>query len=305
MIRRVNFIVRGPNPSFYYNIMRSIVDPIRLYLPESVLTEMSQEDAVNVHFFHEEKYRAIVPIDRGINVFMSHGIADKGWRDGPAMIPFDYVCVSGPLWKSKLINSGVTAGRIFEIGFPKLDPVFQGLVRKEAQADMRKTVLYAPTHAKAHANCSSYPAFLELLKCFPEDFKIVSSLHPVHKKDQMPTFQELVDADLVISDCSSLLYEAWSLDKPVVFPDWLVKDGIIQRWPNSFAAHIYKEGIGYHAVNFDHLLELVYLGLSKGIDSKAAYFIEEYFPAILRGRSGRMCAALLQNLVFEDLRSSK
>jgi len=39
----------------------------------------------------------------------------------------------------------------------------------------------------------------------------------------MPTMQPLVDADVVIADAGSTIYEAWALGKPVIFPDWLGK----------------------------------------------------------------------------------
>lgn len=300
MTRMINFIIRGPHPSFYSNIMRSIADPIRLHLPQSIISEEAQDDAVNIHFFHERKYRDIVSVDMGISVFMSHGIADKGWRDGPAMSPFDYICVSGPLWKEKLIKEGISANRILEIGFPKLDLLFQIASKERDRTDPRRIVLYAPTHARAFGKCSSYPELQTLLPEFPDDFIIISSPHPVHKEDQMPTLMELHEADVVISDCSSLLYEAWALGKPVVFPDWLVKESILTRWPQSFAAKIYNDNIGYHARNFEEMIEFVYMGLKQGIDKKALGFINQYFPPAFRGRSGQICAGLLQGLAAQE-----
>ncbi|HWP97284.1 MAG TPA: CDP-glycerol glycerophosphotransferase family protein [Syntrophomonadaceae bacterium] len=285
--------------------MRSIVDPIRLYLPQSVISEQAMDEAVNIHFFHEEKYRVIVPFGRGVHVFMSHGIADKGWRDGPSMSPFDYVCVSGPLWEEKLVKGGISPERILRIGFPKLDPLFQAEGQKQPRAAQRKTVLYAPTHARAYGRCSSFPAFEGLLSGFPQDLRVVSSPHPVHKENQMPTLYELAQADVVISDCSSLLYEAWALGKPVVFPDWLVKESIITRWPQSFAAQIYKDEIGYHAQNFNEIVEAVYQALEHGLDEKSRTFIEAYFPTAYRGRSGQICAGLLENLAAQEGRSEK
>lgn len=298
----INFVIRGPHPSFYSNIMRSIADPIRLYLPRSVISEQSMDNSINIHFFHEAKYQAIVPLNRGVSVFMSHGIADKGWRDGHSMRSFDYVCVSGPLWKEKLVRGGISPERILKIGFPKLDPLFQETGNKQPRSDRRKTVLYAPTHARAFGRCSSYPAFEELLPGFPQDLRVVSSPHPVHKENQMPTLLELNDADVVISDCSSLLYEAWALGKPVVFPDWLVKESIITRWPQSFAAQIYRDEIGYHAQNFKEMVDAVYLALEQGLDDKAHTFIEAYFPTAYRGRSGQICAGLLENMANQGVR---
>lgn len=294
MNSKINFII--PNPSFYTNVIRSIIDPIRIHLPDSVISEVAIEDAVNVHYFREEEYLDSVHFDKGTSVFMSHGIAAKNWRDAQYMKPFDYVCVPGPMWKNKLIDDGIPAEQLLEVGFPKLDPIFQGKLYRTQTFKPHKTVLYAPTHARGFPECSSYPGFMDLIGRFPKDFQVISSPHPVHKKSQMPTLQELVDADAIISDASSIIFEAWALSKPVIFPDWLVKDGILDFWPDSFLAEIFRKNIGYHAESFGELIEYVHLAFEQGIDREAKAFIDEYFPCWLRGSSGNECAIKLKML---------
>lgn len=294
MKSRINFII--PNPSFYTNVIRSIIDPIRIHLPDSVISEVASEDAVNVHYFREKQYQDLVNIEKGTSVFMSHGIASKNWRDAQYMEPFDYVCVPGPMWKNKLIKDGIPAERLLEVGFPKLDPIFQGKIPRNLDFEPQKTVLYAPTHAIGFPQCSSYPGFINLIGFLPKDFRVISSPHPVHKDSQMPALQELADADAIISDSSSIIFEAWALNKPVIFPDWLVKEGILENWPGTFTADIYRKNIGYHAESFGELIDYVYLAFEQGIDQEVQAFIDEYFPCGLRGFSGNECAVKLHNL---------
>jgi hypothetical protein len=204
---------------------------------------------------------------------------------------FDYVGVPGQLWHYKMNNEGVPISKIITIGYAKLDPIFQGLIKENPGP--RKRVLWAPTHSNSP---SSYPGFFKYLDNFPAELEVVYSPHPYNKSNQMPTLQELTDADVVISDSGSLVYEAWALGKPVVFPDWLVKDEVFRRYPYSFEEKIYKEKIGLHADNFEDLLKLIYEAFNKGIDPRTKEFIDGIFSPELRGKSGETTAKKLEAL---------
>lgn len=106
--------------------------------------------------------------------------------------------------------------------------------------------------------------------------------------------QALVDADVVISDAGSLVYEAWALGKPVVFPDWLVKEGVFKHFPGSFEEQIYREKIGYHVETPEQLGPMVERALMSGITEREKKFIDGIFPPELRGRSGEVTANLLR-----------
>ena len=292
MFLQVNFVVSAP--SLYEEVLRSIIDPIRIYLPESIISKSGMNDAVNIHFFNEKSYREeMVEPYAGTHVFMSHGIGDKQWRDGPAVQYFDYICTSGPLWLKKMINQGIPSEKLLMTGFPKLDPLFQET--KKIKKNFQKTVLYAPTHGNA-APCTSYPSFLEYIDRFPEDFKVLNRPHPYNKEVKNPVLQEFMDADVVISDGSSIIYEALALGIPVVFPDWLVKNAILERWPHSFTAQMYRDDIGYHAESFEHLIHLIYRASEEGLKEKDQSFISEIFPVELRGHSGETSADAFKRL---------
>lgn len=297
MSKHINFVVPAP-PEYlrlYQKVIMGIVDPVRVYLPESTVSQECVADAVNVHFFNEPSYfKKKINKDNGIHVFTSHGMGDKQWRDGPKVARFDYICVSGPSWVKKMIRQGIPAHKVLMTGFPKLDPLFQNPGEKTKDGS-KITVLYAPTHAGS-APCTSYPAFKQYLDLFPADMQVLSCAHPYHRKENMPVFDEFRQADAVISDGSSVIYEALALGLPVVFPDWLVKDAILQKWPVSFTAQIYREGIGYHAESFDEMTAQLKEAANKGLSEQDRSFIEGIFPAQLRGSSGKAMADALKML---------
>lgn len=80
MPRPINFIT--VESESYTRIITSIVDPIRKFLPDSLVSDrLALKDAVNVHFLMKKEYRSEVA-HCGINVSMFHGIADKQIRTG-------------------------------------------------------------------------------------------------------------------------------------------------------------------------------------------------------------------------------
>lgn len=262
------------------------------------MSDQAMNEAVNIHFFNEPEYRERVA-HHGISVSMFHGIADKQIRKGEQVQIHDFVLVPGPLWINNLVQEGVPRRRIFAVGYPKLDSLFR---LEQAGKPTKKTVLYAPTHSNS---CSSYPKFAACLDRFPNHVNLVVSLHPYDKLNHKTTLEELAAADLVISDTSSVLYEAWALGKPVLFPDWLVKDSVLFHWPDSIPAKIYREQIGYHADSFEQIVELIDIALQQGIDPEARRLMNRIIPEKLRGKSAKLTACILrkiaggQNRVFD------
>lgn len=248
------------------------------------------ENAINIDLLRKLNYT-------GTSVYMRHGISDKRRGLGHIIKNYDYMCVSGPLVEKKMIKEGIPKNKILTVGYSKLDPIFQGSITKTPNS--KKQILWVPTHNIKNwtkADVSSYPEFSKYLSKLPSDFEIITSLHPGNKANNKPVLQELIDADVIISDCSSIMYEAWSLDIPVIFPDWLVKDRIIKQYPKSFEEKIYKEQIGYHAKDINDLNKLIYVSLEKGIDTQAQELIEDIFPKKLRGKSGYVTAQKFREL---------
>lgn len=275
----------------------ALVQPILAHLPPGSATigNLPKPGAVNVFYQWHGPTGTPIP-GEGSSVFISHGIADKNWRDEPKVRAFDLVVVSGPAWVRKLVAQGMDPHRILELGYPKLDPIFAGDVVPTEHR--RPTIVWAPTHG-GRRSVSTWPQCQELARKLLSEWDVQIAPHPRHRPDGRSTVQELADADVVIADGGSTIYEAWALGKPVVFCDWLTRRGVLLAahplW-GSFESQVYSAEIGYHADRPDQLASQVRRALAKGIDDRAREFIEGIFPARLRGCSGSAHATALMEI---------
>lgn len=276
----INFVYQAGGP--YSGVLDAFIEPILEHLPAT--KGDAKAGALNVSFF----------VGKNSGAFIPHGIADKGYRNANKLRGFDYVFVSGPAWVEKLTRQGFPKEKVKIGGYSKLDPVFRGEYKRTPGEKPR--ILYAPTHG-AIEEVSLHGRFDVELMVLSEHYEVISSAHPTTRSDKNTTMQALVDADVVIADSGSILYEAWALGKPVVFPDWLIKEGIFKYFPGSFEEQIYQEEIGYHAKTLDSLLKTVELALRHGIDQKTKQFIDGIFPPELRGRSGEAIANILREMI--------
>lgn len=247
----------------------ALVDPIVRHLPAAEKADEVDLDALNVHLWH----------DYASDVFMSHGLADKGWRDADAVDVFGWILHSGPAWQRKYRDQGVPPHRLREAGYAKLDPLFSGEITGSGDA-----VLWAPSLSRGWQR-----EFLALEALLAD---VDHALHP-HDAPGASTLQQLADAAVVIADVGSTVYEAWALGKPVVFPDYATASLVV---PGTFEEDIYRRGIGYHADSPDELRRQIDRALADGITPAEEDFIEGIFPRRLRGVSGLRHATILQDL---------
>jgi hypothetical protein len=62
----------------------------------------------------------------------------------------------------------------------------------------------------------------------------------------------------VISDFGTMVYEAWALGKPVIFPRWAMDvETLINRNPLSAESYIYRNRIGLHPESLEELQEIL------------------------------------------------
>src|SRR5690606_6356180 len=131
-----------------------------------------------------------------------------------------------PLWK------------LYEAVYPKLDSMFRVEVDGAVfwLGDCRIKLLYASTHCvgtERWDNCNSDAPGARATSWWNRDqvaglldeekFEVVLAPHPRHSPGHQATFAQYVDADVVIADGGSTIYEAWCLGKPVVLPAWLTR----------------------------------------------------------------------------------
>lgn len=275
----------------YKNILDAMVDPILEHLPEGVKNACPGE-GLNVGFFTEPARIS------GCKAFIPHGIADKNYRTAKDVARYPHVFVSGPAWRDLYHRQGRYDG-INIGGYTKLDPIFQGKMKK-ARKKKRPMILWAPTHGAFDAGrkpaTSSWPDFMDYLDRIPD---IEVALHPSQSDRHKATLQQLVDCSVVIADHGSLVYESLALGKPVIIPDWICKEGVLQYFPCSFEVLMHEQDICYHAGDIDELLRLIDMALDKGIDRKTQNFIDAIFPPDLRGHSGEATANILRQIARE------
>lgn len=249
-------------------------------------------------------------IQQPCDVLMSHGVADKNYffrrNESRARIAngFKHIFVPGEWLRERLLKAKsltLSAEQIHVVGWPRLDRLLalQAANHAPARERERPKVLWAPTHdfvrrGEDKLSTSSYPDLLPHLDYLREHFDLEVSLHPRNRKDKKPTEQKLIECDYVISDFGTMVYEAWALGKPVIFPSWIIRERIIQYLRRSAEAHIFREGIGHHATSPEHIVELVTSGA--GLGDGASAFTDAYLAPAYRGNSAGRVADLLKAL---------
>lgn len=263
------------------------------------------ENAVNVYFAHRGTFSKV---RREVGVFVSHGLADKKWRD--TVTPYYRATfVSGPRWTLKMLDHGAKLHTVFEVGYTKLDPLYQ--LRAERSPNRKVRVVWAPTHGgggmgfafKDHAPNTIFAArstwwhrdqILSLLD--DPRLELVECPHPRHRRDGQSTFDEYTQADVVIADGGSTIYEAWALDIPVVFCDWATREAHLNSSKGSMEEEIYRNRIGWHVDDPDRLADTVLAAAEAGITQDEQAYAETVLPRVYRGVSGRMHAETLTDL---------
>jgi len=244
------------------------------------------------------------------SVGVSHGLADKGYRQGYRF--HRHLLLPGPAFQEVLLRDGFPMRKLHVAGYPKLDPLFRGEVDGAGywSNDGRIRVLYAPTHGggserwrdgnpdKPGAKATSWWHRDQVAGLLDEErFEIVLAPHPRHSPGNQATFAQYLGADVVLADGGSTIYEAWCLGKPVVLPAWLTRHRNETRdRGRNLEARVYKEGLGYQADAPEQLADLVERAAGEGMRRAEVEFAEQIIPPELRGRGGREWAEFLAAL---------
>lgn len=307
--KKINFcydIISQHAGKAYEHAIEALANPVLKHIDANISAGYVNRPLININcrFFSSMRINQQGKCPVGPrDVFFSHGIADKNYWIGKHIQDFNYAFVPGPAWEERMRKTGYK-GEIFVCGYTKLDPLLNGEYKKKERA--KPYVVWAPTHGYNTKNRgrSSYPQCLELVNQISPEYDTGLAMHPTtrlhSRKKHVPTMQELVDADVIIADAGSTLYEAWILGKPVIFPDWLCKKDTMSHFSkdkDNFEYRIYSEGIGYHAKNMEHMNKLIDEALNYGMKDQEKEFINTIYPAELRGKAGKVAAEQLVNLI--------
>jgi CDP-glycerol glycerophosphotransferase (TagB/SpsB family) len=290
----------------YTKVVEKFINPILPYLDNYTISHTTKEDAVNVIFFVEEHVFKDIEAERGkgINVFMCHGIADKKYRDFSRIKKFDYVFVNGDAWVDKLVKQGMSRDRILVNGYTRIEDTYNLKDTYVKKYNDKKTILFAPTHTGCVTTYGKLDSVIEKLE---PKYNVLVSSHPNNKQTREPSTNQYLEADVVVGDFGSSMYEAWSLGKPCVFADWVagkpkvfgdrsIVDIATKSFTGSFEDYIYRNQIGRHANNEDEFIKMIDIACEEGITNEEVSFIDGIFKKELRGNSGKVTASLLKEL---------
>jgi CDP-glycerol glycerophosphotransferase (TagB/SpsB family) len=243
------------------------------------------------------------------DVVMSHGVADKNYFNildsggAPFVSRFAHVLVPGPWLRNKLVSDNtlnLDPEKVHVVGWPRLDYLLECKKKTSIIGSEKVNILWAPTHdyrkrGSEQRSTSTFPEFGPYFEMMKPEFNMVESVHPRNRSNKQPTGNALVEADIVVSDFGTMVYETWALGKPVIFPRWILGDRIQEYLPGSAEAHIFEKRIGYHPDTYEEMLEQIRAGVSIGSDVQE--FMEEYLPSSFLGRSSELISQSLYSFL--------
>ena len=303
---KINFFL---NKSDNYNLVeKQLQDLIINYLDkgEYTISDKKNSTSINISFF----------IRNDVDVVLSHGVADKNYfwisdeNKDKYVNRLKAVMVPGKWHKNRLLKSKkitLEEDQIIIVGWPRIDllrnlqkDIFVPTVNNEIR------ICWAPTHdvrkrGESNESTSSYPEFEIYAKELEKNYIVEYALHPRNSKDKKPTMEKLLSSNIVISDFGTMVYEAWALNKPVIFPRWILKNNIEKYLPYSAEAYIMEKKIGYHPESFEEMIEIIEKG--PVISSDVKNFMSNYLDNYNKGNSSKKIANELKKLYFKHIQN--
>lgn len=327
----INFVWQ-PHRNYAY-IQEQIFGLIEACLPpRSVVHTVGDavEGALSLSLFIRQSREevAATPAD----IVMAHGIADKRYffivgDDGlPIANKYQYVFVPGTWHVNRLVEGRfrrnpkyqitLQDSQIKKVGWLRLDPMIKLISESPTTKHSRLKVLWAPTHntitndkSDSKMSPSSYPGFRKHILAMFLAYKFTISLHPRNRGTKTPTLDKLVASDVIISDFGTMVFEAWALGKPVIFPRWCIDvEALVNRNPLSAEAHIYRNKIGLHPETprqMHQMLRKINRNRKQdpGLDqrgSNVVSFIDTYIDPAERGNDAMRTAEILVEIAREQ-----
>lgn len=229
-----------------------------------------------------------------------HDCGDKNYSEHPEIVKYDLLFLAGEKIKEKLEKLGILKKipKWEMTGYPKLDPIMSNKLvgtKKKVFDNGRKTILYAPTllneSGKIHEQ-SSLPLWgKKIVTSLYEKYNVIIKYHGIIRRRSDNIYKQIdnlilkldaeenvrliiddniveymVQADLVITDISSVAYEWFHFNKPIIFLN--PEPGYFKRSEDIFSNSLSWQG-GDVLENDDELLQYVEKNL----------FEDKYFEA--------------------------
>lgn len=288
-----------------------VLEPIRAALsPQVVWSDLDRAAP-----YRDDMLRVSLFPNVAGDVLLMFDLADRNHfsqtgSDGrPSVAGFRKVLVPGQWLRRRILQErGQYLGEadVIAVGSTRIDHLRRLMAGRPAPEGPLK-VLFAPLHKKwfdrsgAPMSCADdLGPRLEMLR---DRLDLMVVQDPRNKDDKQPVTEELLQADVVITDYTSLIYEAWALGKPVIFPHWLCGQRILEKAPHCAEAQIYRDRIGHHAESFDEILALLAEGRALGTGPGVAAFLADYLENAQGGAdlpadmaAARATAATLERL---------
>lgn len=214
-----------------------------------------------------------------------HGIGVKDCYYDAKLNQMDVRFVEGP-YRAKEILKRTPNANIITTGFAKLDPVFNDETKNTLPEQLdteKKTILYAPTfYPSTIENIpANWPAdfrdFNLIIK--PHEFSLTNNRYIKQRKrinewkkfsnvyiasaDEYSLLPFMQQADLLISEASSALFEFAALDKPIIWCDfiklrWRYRGIFNYRYKRRMDMNIMKYShVAAHASTYKDMLTIV------------------------------------------------
>lgn len=228
------------------------------------------------------------------NVLLMFDLADRNHfrqfsdTGRPYVQDFRKVLVPGNWLRRQMLadtDLRLQESQVVSAGSPRIDHLRSLMAAQGPRAaDAPLQVLFVPMHdnwsdstGKPMSMRDAMAPHLDVLRAHCDVTEVVDARN---KAGKLPVTAELLAADMVITDYTSVMYEAWALGKPVLFLRWLTGDRILRKAPRCAEAHVYRNRIGHHVDSFDDLIPLLKqgraLGLGPGVDAFMADYLDNW-----------------------------
>jgi hypothetical protein len=201
-------------------------------------------------------YPSYIILYTGVGVQIFHSVCDKIYIENPKILLYDLILFPGKKSMLKIKNTGLLEKipRWKIVGYPKFDPLINEQVLPESLFNnKKKTILYAPTWISSDTKMrvlkfsefgeSSLPRLgLEIVNALHKDYNLIIKYHNRAYRSKNTIYDQINNlirklnaedcvkciwddnilpymkmSDLLISDISTVCYEWFHFNKPILF----------------------------------------------------------------------------------------